>query len=124
MKYDNWAMASVTSESSQSMARWTKESMEGLAFITEVREGEGDDDGGGEGGDDDGSEGGDDAAGEGRDSADDTDAVRAELEMRAWKILNGSEEILEAVEGDDARQMFLPTSARPKRNNRPSRPST
>jgi len=48
----------------------------------------------------------------------------SELGMRAWKILNGSEEVLEAVEGDDARRIFFPTSARSKRNNPPSRPST
>ena len=58
MKYDNWAMASVTSESSQSFARQTKESMEGHAFRAEAPERDSSDSEGG-----DNSEGGNNGEG-------------------------------------------------------------
>lgn len=54
MKYDNWAMASVTSESSQSFARQTKESMEGHAFRAEAPERDSSDSEGGDNGEGDG----------------------------------------------------------------------
>lgn len=93
------------SESSQSLARATngaRESMEGHAFGSEVLE----------------------IWREGNDIDRVAAILMSEPGRRVWKILNGLEETAEAVEGDDARQMFFPTSVRPRRNNRPSRPST